>query len=261
MQTLHPDSPILKTMLPDFLKHFGPDLRILALEYRLSSAAPFTAANPFPAALLDAIAGYRYLVEDVKFAPENIIISGDSAGGNLAVSLALHIEAIKGPRLPKAAGLLLISPTVDWALTHTGPGSSMERNRRSDFIARIMTSGYSRRALLGNLSEDAAATSIWISPGSLRLRKPPGAFSGLPKTCIIADEAEVTLDPMCQLRDYMRDDVGASAVTYVEIQDATHDCFTASWHEPERTNGLREVAKWLQGVWEGREPEALDILA
>ncbi|TFY71376.1 hypothetical protein EVG20_g1621, partial [Dentipellis fragilis] len=62
-----------------------------AVEYRVSSAAPFKAENPFPAALLDGLAGYRYLVHTLHFSPDNIVLGGDSAGGHLALSLARYI--------------------------------------------------------------------------------------------------------------------------------------------------------------------------
>jgi monoterpene epsilon-lactone hydrolase len=58
--------------------------RTLALGYRLAPE------HPFPAALDDAIAGYRFLLGQ-GFAPENIAIVGESAGGGLAIAtLASH---------------------------------------------------------------------------------------------------------------------------------------------------------------------------
>ncbi|KAL8950104.1 MAG: hypothetical protein Q9183_007548 [Haloplaca sp. 2 TL-2023] len=54
---------------------------VLSLQYRISS-------NPgcrFPAALQDAVTGYQFLL-DKGFAANDIIVSGDSAGANLAVA-------------------------------------------------------------------------------------------------------------------------------------------------------------------------------
>ena len=72
---------------------------------------------------------------------------------------------------------MLISPSMDWAQTHTGPESSMERNSRSDYVHAVVESGYTRRALTGSLPEDTAAKSAWISPGSLEAEWHPGMFT------------------------------------------------------------------------------------
>ena len=64
--------------------------------------------HPFPAALEDALLAYRALRQ--VYAAEHIVVAGDSAGGSLALALALHLRAAGEP-LP--AALLLLSPVVD----------------------------------------------------------------------------------------------------------------------------------------------------
>lgn len=49
--------------------------KALAIEYRLSDNASL------PGSIADAVAAWRYLVEDCGYAPSDIIVSGDSAGG------------------------------------------------------------------------------------------------------------------------------------------------------------------------------------
>ncbi|KAI0041520.1 alpha/beta-hydrolase [Auriscalpium vulgare] len=247
MGTAHPSSGPVKTLFDGFFKHSQVP-RIFALEYRLSVAPPFGSENAFPAALIDAIAGYRYLVKDVGFKPENIIVSGDSAGGDIAYALARYVVVNTLPGLPAPGAALLLSPTVDWAVTHDGPQSSMVRNTRSDFVHAIFTSGYTVRALVGRLPPDAVATNAWISPASRRLAAPEGLFAGFPRTCIVAGGAEMTLDPMRTLRDRMVKDMGDEAVVYIEVADSAHDFLTAAWHEPERTNTFKEVGEWLDSL-------------
>lgn len=232
------------------MQYIPGEPRVFALDYRLSSTAPFIKANPFPAALLDAIAGYRYLIHDIGFLPANIIISGDSAGGLLAFWLAQYLSTAKFPELPNAGGLLLLSPTVDWANTRMGSSSSMKQNKETDFVDVILTSGYARRALLGKLPEADAPQNEWIAPGSIQLSHKPGNHSGLPKTCIVAGGAEQTLDSMVTLTNRLTYDLGSEKVTYLEAKEGTHDFLLFSWYEPERTDTLKEIKRWAeQEIW------------
>ncbi|KAF8515447.1 alpha/beta-hydrolase [Gautieria morchelliformis] len=244
MGSAHPSTGPVKVCFDGLLQYTSIS-RIFALEYRLCVAPPFGSENAFPAALIDAVAGYRYLVEDIGFKPENIIVSGDSSGGNLACALVRYLLVNKLPNLPGAGALLMHSPTVDWACTHVGPESSMVKNSRSDFVHAIFSSGYSYRALRGKLPADEVATNPWISPASLKVTKTQGLFAGFPQTMIVCGGAEMTLDPMRTLRDRILADIGAQSVTYLEVPDSTHDFFTAKWHEPERTNAMKDVGTWI----------------
>lgn len=76
---------------------------VLSVEYRLAPE------NPFPAALEDALAAYRWLLEQ-GYAPQKLVLMGDSSGGGLAVSTLVSLKA-DGDRLPCAA--MLLSPWVD----------------------------------------------------------------------------------------------------------------------------------------------------
>ena len=58
-------------------------LPTLALDYRLPPVATL------PAPIEDALAAYRHLLDE-GHAPERIVVAGDSAGGHLALTLALH---------------------------------------------------------------------------------------------------------------------------------------------------------------------------
>ena len=191
------------------LEH-SPNLsRIFNGGYRLSASSPLPARNPFPAALLDAVACYHYLVHDMGFKPENIIVGGDSAGGFLALALTRYLVVNNLPELPLHGGLLLLSPSTEWYPTHdVGPGSSMERNDKSDVCRLIYEAGYTLRSLAGTLDIDEALASPWFSPASLKLPKDvvENLFIGFPKTFIHVGEAEVHLDATTTVHDDLQQD-------------------------------------------------------
>ncbi|KZV85714.1 alpha/beta-hydrolase [Exidia glandulosa HHB12029] len=224
--------------------------RAFSLEYRLSSAAPYPAKNAFPAALLDALAGYRYLVHDIGFDPRNIVIEGESAGGHLGVNLVMYLVRLQNEELPLPGGLLLLSPTMDWACTHDGtPSSSMTRNRAFDYVHRILACGYSGRALRGALPEAELAFNPYLSPSSLALATTRGFFRDFPPTCIIAGEDEVTLDPMRTLRDRIVADNGMQRVLYCEYADAVHNWIPLLSFEDQGLATLRAIKTWIESLY------------
>ncbi len=81
--------------------------RVLALDYRLAPE------NPFPAAVDDATAAYRWLL-DQGIAPAHIAIAGDSAGGGLTFAT---LVALRDAGTPLPACATPISPWVDLEAT------------------------------------------------------------------------------------------------------------------------------------------------
>jgi len=77
--------------------------RAIAVDYRRAPEAPF------PAALDDAVAVWRALL-DQGLAPQQIALAGDSAGGGLAVALMVRLRELG---LVQPAGAVLFSPWVD----------------------------------------------------------------------------------------------------------------------------------------------------
>jgi len=131
---------------------FPSNARAFGLEYRLTSALPFDPYAPFPAALIDALSGYHYLITTMGFLPDNIIIAGDSAGGHLVFGIARYLCMEKLSELPPPRGLILLHPTADWALTDLHlPSSSLHTNYYTDYVDPFLKSGYIKRGLLGSL--------------------------------------------------------------------------------------------------------------
>ncbi|MEU5693550.1 alpha/beta hydrolase [Actinosynnema sp. NPDC020468] len=79
-------------------------VRVLSADYRLAPE------HPFPAAADDAATAFEWAVahaDELGIDPARIALGGDSAGGNLAASTALHAKGVK------PVFLLLFYPAVD----------------------------------------------------------------------------------------------------------------------------------------------------
>jgi acetyl esterase/lipase len=87
----------------------------------------------FPAALDDCVAVYRALLE--AYRPDNIVISGGSAGGNLTAATGLKIRDLGLP-LPAALGIL--TPMSDAVMA----SDSVHTNDQLDFLKAKSTGDF-----------------------------------------------------------------------------------------------------------------------
>ena len=94
--------------------------RVIAVDYRLAPE------NPYPAATADALAAYRGLLGEVSES-SNIAVTGESAGGGLAMATVLEAKKA-GLRLPNS--VVLLSPWVDL----TQSGSSIETKAKVEAL-------------------------------------------------------------------------------------------------------------------------------
>ncbi|KAG8925151.1 hypothetical protein FRC03_009103 [Tulasnella sp. 419] len=230
------------------------------IDYRLSTSAPLPHRNPFPAALLDALAGYRYLVEEARIPPEQILLSGDSAGGNLAVALMRHLIQLNSPTLRKPGALFLASPSVDMSDSHTSrpdPGNSAKVNRDADIVNEAILNSffrYMRTSYAGPSPnrDELLKSEPFVSPASLYLKKTKGLFKGFPRTFIVAGGSEYFRDEVRTLRDRIKADTEINKnsdseewVTYMEPPHAIHDFVSFGFHSPEREAVLKRLGDWL----------------
>ena len=228
--------------------------RVFALEQRLARAAPYKPENHFPAALIDALSGYRYLVQTLGFEPCNIAVCGDSSGGHLAQSITRYLVVFDLEDLPPPGATILLSPTLDWGNTHVGTEhSTMKVNEPTDMVWIVLGNDYSPNAIRGNLPKDALKTDAWLSPGSLHLPETKGLFKNFPPTLVLASGAEQTVDAMRTWYPRLLADNGGDRekMKWVEYPDAMHDWIVHPFHEPERTLALEEIRAFLDR-WLGR---------
>lgn len=146
------------------------DYNVIAPEYRLAPE------HPFPAAPQDCFAVYQTLLK--KYAPNRIVLLGESAGGNLVLSVLLQIKAAG---LPMPAAGLCIAPCVQF-----------------DQVFPSYTKNQETEAVVDNLSEEVFDTYLRSrEPAAVRdpLAAPYyGDFTGCPPICLWASETEVLRD-------------------------------------------------------------------
>lgn len=101
-------------------------ITVLSVQYRMAPE------HPAPASHDDAFAAYKWAL-DQGYASENIAIAGDSAGGNMALSVAVRVRDT-GAQSP--AALLLLSPALDLA----GEGASHEEHADAPLVDKNLMS-------------------------------------------------------------------------------------------------------------------------
>ena len=152
---------------------------VLSFEYRLAPE------HPYPAAAEDAQKAWDHLRRR-GFAPRNILLAGDSAGGNLALVLCRRLLAA-GAGAPGA--LLLMSPWTD--MTMSGPSYE----ERAD-IDPMLTPDYIR-AVRAAYAGGADYASPELSPLF-------GSFSGFPPTLIQVGDHEILFSDSQRLAAQMK---------------------------------------------------------
>lgn len=88
-------------------------------------------SSAFPAPLLDAVAAWHYLTTELHYAPAQILLLGDSAGGHLALALISQLMVLG---MPLPTGVALCSPWADFTFSFP----SWEKNAGTDFLSRGM---------------------------------------------------------------------------------------------------------------------------
>jgi epsilon-lactone hydrolase len=189
--------------------------RVVLPEYRLAPEHPHPAALEDARAVLKALSG--------ELAPGSVVISGDSAGGGLALALVLSLRD-EGRKRP--AGCVLLSPWLD-----------LGRDRRAvpDLVRRdvLLTPDW-----LDACARGYAAPSAWADPSVSPLH---AAHSGLPPLLIQAGTSDL-LAPDAEL---LAASASAAGV------DVTYTRWPRMWHDFALQPGLLAAADsaLAQAAW------------
>jgi monoterpene epsilon-lactone hydrolase len=196
------------------------DGRVLAVDYRLAPE------NPFPAALDDTCAAYRWVLADGTD-PSRVVVAGDSAGGGLTLATLVALRDA-GDALP-AAGVCL-SPWAD--LTQSGATIS----EKADTDPMVHAEDLDRCA--------AAYAGSDHDPGSPALSPLFAEMSGLPPLLVEVGTAEVLLDDARRLADRAR--AAGVDVTLFEGEDLVHVWHFFAGAVPEADEGIVRVARFIR---------------
>ena len=192
-------------------------LAVFAANYRLAPE------YRFPAALDDVAAAYEWLVREHPGVP--IAISGDSAGGGLALSLAVRV---RDTRLQKPSSVVLFSPWTDLA----GRGASLHDNDGRDPMFRPENIPAFARVYLGEVSaDDPRASPVYAD------------LSELPPVLLQVGSTELLLDDSRRVYDRI---VATGGTARLTVYDRVHH----GWQMlaplvPESRAALGEAAEWL----------------
>ncbi|MBQ6638576.1 MAG: alpha/beta hydrolase [Lachnospiraceae bacterium] len=185
---------------------------VMSFEYSLAPE------HPYPAALEDALVIWNYIMQ-LGFGAREVIVVGDSAGGNLALELILKLKSQKRI-LPK--GLVLMSPWTDMTMS----GETYETCKDIDPLLTkeyIQTCRYSFVGLNEKYNEEE--TKIKIDEADLDYANPDFSplfadLEGFPPTLIQVGSNEILKSDSIRLYEKLLS-LGVQAVLE-EYDDAWH---------------------------------------
>ncbi|MBD5546595.1 MAG: alpha/beta hydrolase [Lachnospiraceae bacterium] len=174
---------------------------VFCFDYRLAPE------NPYPAAVQDAMKAWNYLML-LGYGARDVIVAGDSAGGNMALSMVLKLKE-EERLLPR--GLVLMSPWTD--LTSSG-----KTHQSRAEVDPVLDAAYLERMIQGYVP----AQDMEIS---LDLKNPMisplfGDFTGFPPTYIQVGDNEILLSDSTMLHKKM----------IQENVSVKLDVFKGMWH-------------------------------
>jgi epsilon-lactone hydrolase len=194
-------------------------MRVLFPEYRLAPE------HPFPAAIDDVLAAWRWLRTDQDQSASSIAVAGDSAGGGLAVALLVAARDA-GEALPAAA--VLMSPTVD--LTSSG-ASMTERVDQDPISTPAMLSQFASDYLAGADPKTPLASPLFAS------------LSGLPPLLVQVGTADLLLSDSERLATAPTE---AGVDVILQIGEGLPHVYQLMLGTPEAAEATEQIGKFLQ---------------
>lgn len=193
---------------------------VLVPDYRLAPE------NIFPAAVDDAVTVYRWALKTWK--PAGIVVSGDSAGGGLAMATLL---ALRDAGDPAPAAGVTISALLDLA----GEGESADSNASTDpLIDRNMVVEMGK-VYIGDIDphENPLCSALW------------GKHHDLPPLLLLASNSEVLRDDSARFVDSVRKAGGSAELS---LTDNMVHIWTFFPFLPQADTALAEIGTFVRGA-------------
>lgn len=195
--------------------------RVLLVDYRLAPE------HPFPAAVEDAVAAYRWLL-DQGVDPGRVVAGGDSAGGGLTAALLL---AAKRDGLPVPAGGILLSGWLDL----TNEADSYERNAATDtMFPKSSADEAAALYLQGQDPRDPLASPVF------------GDWTGMPPLLVLNGSIESLYDDSVRITETAR--AAGVDVTHTVYEGMPHVWQTNYPAFPEAVQAVEEMAAFIERV-------------
>jgi acetyl esterase/lipase len=205
---------------------------VLAIDYRLLPE------HKHMDSVEDCRTAYQWILENGPDGPENIrqlFIGGDSAGGNLSLSLIAWIRD-NGLRAPEA--VVALSPLTDCTFS----GASIRANEDTDVMLKPVMRALNR--LPKFLKSWWVVWTHRVRPGNPVASPLLGDLSGLPPTLVQASEAEMLLDDA--LRYVYKASACGSPVKLQTWTDMVHVWQIYDPHLPQAAEAWVEIGKFLE---------------
>ncbi|UZJ55737.1 hypothetical protein CBS101457_005057 [Exobasidium rhododendri] len=202
------------------------NIDVLSVNYRLAPG------SKYPSQLFEAYSAWIHLR---KLGYSNILLGGDSAGANLALTLwrYLHEVADTSSTVP---GLILHSPWID-----------LDDHKRESFVRQkphcVLTTSFTVEGVKAMQTGNAPSPQDpWLSP----LFWPATTIAALPPLFISNGGEETIFEESCEFVEKAK--AGGVKVVHVVVDGHPHDFAAMFWYTPSIKRLFSKVGAWVETV-------------